>query len=147
MPFKTCKRCNIQNRTISGQDCRSIRKEKKAYFYDWTRAANEAGIFKNYVAVELKSLIDAWEDNGFGLLKLFYVRDRDGRETDFLIVKDNNPWLLVEAKLSRTSIDFHHKKTRQLFNGIPFVQIVKEEMITEKRSDGIYQMSASRFFA
>ena len=119
---------------------RSIRKEQKAYFYDWTRAASEAGRFENYVAVELKSLIDAWEDNGFGDFELFYVRDRDGRETDFLICRDATPWLLVEAKLSHSSIDYHHKKNRQVLGDIPFIQIVREENIAEKQEVGLYQM-------
>ena len=126
---------------------RSIRKEQKAYFYDWTWAASEAGKFENYVAVELKSLIDAWEDNGLGAFELFYIRDRDGRETDFLVCRNAIPWLLVEVKLSRSSIAYHHKKNRQALGDIPFIQIVREENIAEKQEKGLYQMSASRFFA
>ena len=126
---------------------RSIRKEQKAYFYDWTRAAGKAAIFENYVAVELKSLTDAWVDSGLGNFELFYLRNRDGKETDFLICRNAAPWLLVEVKLSRSSIDSHHKKNQQQLGGIPLIQIVREEGITEKKETGIYQMSASRFFA
>ncbi len=132
--------------TYQNKISRSIRKEKKAYFYDWTRATTEAGKFENYVAVELKSQIDIWQDNGLALFDLFYIRDRDGRETDFLVLRDGIPWLLLEVKLSQSSIDYHHKKTMQLFN-IPFVQIVREENIARKHGDGLYQISASRFFA
>jgi predicted AAA+ superfamily ATPase len=34
---------------------RSLKKGKKAYFYDWTRAGSPASRFENYIAVELKS--------------------------------------------------------------------------------------------
>ncbi len=124
---------------------RSLTKEKKAYFYDWTRAANEASRFENYIAVELKSRINIWEDSGFGDFELNYIRDRDGRETDFLIVRDGRPWLLVEVKLSRSSVDYHHRKNRKTLGNIPFIQLVLESNIAEKNDDGTCQMSASRF--
>ena len=39
-----------------------------------------------------------WTDFGFGRYELYYLRDKDQREVDFLITKDDKPWLLVEAK-------------------------------------------------
>lgn len=126
---------------------RSLKKEKKAYFYDWTRAKGQSRQFENYVAVELKSWINVWEDAGFGNFSLFYIRNRDGRETDFLIVRDGKPWLLTEVKLSCSSIDYHHKKNRAVLGDIPFVQIVLEDNIAEMRDKGLCQMSAARFFA
>ena len=126
---------------------RSLKKEKKVYFYDWTRAGSPAGRFENYLAVELKSRINLWEDAGYGTFELNYIRDRDGRETDFLIVRDRNPWLLVEAKLSSSSIDYHHRKNREALGHIPFVQLVLENKVAEMKKDGSCQMSASRFLA
>ncbi len=78
---------------------------------------------------------------------MHFLRNRDGRETDFLILRDNEPWLMVEAKLSRSVIDYHHRKNRNTLGGISFVQIVRQENIAEKRENGLYQISASRFFA
>lgn len=125
---------------------RSLKKEKKVYFYDWTRI-NEAGRrFENYAAIELKSRLDLWQDAGYGSFDLFYIRDRDGRESDFLVVRDSIPWLLLEIKLTRSPIDYQHKKHRQVLGEIPFVQIVQEENIAEISAPGLYQMSASRFF-
>ncbi len=125
---------------------RSLKKEKKAYFYDWTRAATEANRFENYAAVELKSKIDYWQDAGYGDFTLFYVRDRDGRESDFLITRDGTPWLLVEIKLTSSTIDYQHKKHRQVLGDIPFVQLVLEDGVAQRAEPGVYQMSASRFF-
>ena len=126
---------------------RSLKKEQKAYFYDWTRVALEPARFENYVAVELKVWTDLWTDAGAGEFDLYYIRDRDGRETDFLLTKGSVPWLLVEAKLSSSKIDYHHKKNRAVLGNIPFVQVLQENNIAEKHEEGIYQMSASRFFA
>jgi predicted AAA+ superfamily ATPase len=126
---------------------RSLKKGKKAYFYDWTRAGSPASRFENYIAVELKSRINLWEDAGYGMFELNYIRNRDGRETDFLIVRDQIPWLLVEVKLNHSAIDYHHRKNRKVLGDIPFIQIVLENNIAELDKDGICQMSASRFFA
>jgi hypothetical protein len=127
---------------------RSLTKETKVYFYDWTRVPEKAACFENYVAVELRGLVDLWTDWGAGPYELMYVRTRDGRETDFLILKNNTPWLLIETKLARGAIDFHHLKTRELFGGnVPFVQIVRENGVAEKSAPMVFQISASRFFA
>ncbi|MCD6224355.1 MAG: ATP-binding protein [Deltaproteobacteria bacterium] len=126
---------------------RSLKKEQKTYFYDWTRVTRESARFENYVAVELKVWTDLWTDAGTGEFNLYYIRDRDGRETDFLITRDAIPWLLVEARFSSSKIDYHHKKNRAVLGNIPFVQVLQENNVTEKYEDGIYQMSASRFFA
>jgi len=125
---------------------RSLKKEKKVYFYDWTRAATEAARFENYAAVELKGKLDYWQDGGYGAFDLFYVRDRDGRESDFLVTRDSKPWLLVEIKLSRSSIAYQHKKHRHVLGDIPFIQLVLEDDVAEQSEPGVYQMSASRFF-
>jgi hypothetical protein len=54
---------------------------------------------------------------------------------------------MLEAKLSRSTIDYHHCKNRNILGGIPFIQVVRQENVAEKREGGLYQMSASRFFA
>ena len=41
---------------------------------------------------------------GFGV-ELHYLRDRVGREVDFLVAGDRKPWFAVEAKLAATTID------------------------------------------
>ena len=33
-----------------------------------------------------------------GEFELFYIRDKQKREVDFLMTKDHEPWMLVEAK-------------------------------------------------
>jgi uncharacterized protein len=127
---------------------RSLTKETKAYFFDWTRIPHPAARFENYVAVELRSLADFWTDGGYGTFDLRYVRTRDGKESDFLILRDEKPWLLVEVKMSRSTIERHHLQNRQSLGvDVPFVQIVRQDRIAEKSQPMVFQVSASRFFA
>jgi len=55
--------------------------------------------------------------------------------------------VMLETKLSHSTIDYHHRKNRKILGDIPFVQVVRQENIAERKEPGLYQMSASRFFA
>jgi predicted AAA+ superfamily ATPase len=127
---------------------RGLTKETKAYFYDWTRIDDDARRFENYAAVELRSLTDLWTDWGAGIYDLRYMKTRDGKETDFLVLKNEKPWLLAEIKTSRVGIESHHLKNRELLgDDVPFIQIVRQDNVAEKLQPKVFQLSASRFFA
>jgi predicted AAA+ superfamily ATPase len=109
---------------------RAVKKEKKCYFMDWSKCPDSAFRFENYIAVEL-----------------FYVRTKDRHETDFLIVKNGQPWCLFEAKLSDASAENHHLKHAEALGGIPFVQLTQEPKVVKKSGGSIFRISASRFFS
>ncbi len=46
--------------------------------------------------------VTAWSDLGHGNFRLHFVRNKDGQEVDFLMVRDGKPFLLVEAKLAQS---------------------------------------------
>ena len=48
--------------------------------------------------------METWNDLGFGDYGLYYVRDKNKNEVDFLVAKDGEPWLLAEAKKSDTAV-------------------------------------------
>ena len=125
---------------------RAIKKEKKCYFCDWTRCRDESGRFENYVAVELKSMIEQWNDQGVGDYELCFVRTKDGKETNFLIVKDQKPWCLFEAKLKDQAIDSHHARQSKALGDIPLVQICYDNNILKKAGTKSFRISACRFF-
>lgn len=77
---------------------RAVKKEKKWYFYQWPYVTNEGARFENYLAVQLKVAVTAWTEAGHGKWDLFYVRDQDRREVDFLITENLVPKALIEAK-------------------------------------------------
>lgn len=126
---------------------RAVKKERKAYFFDWGRCPDPARRFENYAAVEWKTRLDLWRDRGLGNFELMYVRTRDGKESDFLIVRDRKPWLLGEAKLQDESIARHHYLQARALGGIPFIQIIGKNGVFKKPSPGVFVVSASRFFA
>ena len=81
---------------------RSLRREGKIYLWDYAGIADEAARFENLVACHLLKACHFWTDTGHGQFDLFYLRDKEKREIDFLIVRDGQPWLPVEVKLADT---------------------------------------------
>lgn len=79
---------------------RSLIKEPKIYLNDWSLIDNEGAKFENFIASHLLKSVDLWNDLGIGEYGLFFIRNKDKREVDFLVTKNNKPWFLVEAKLS-----------------------------------------------
>ena len=79
---------------------RAVKKEAKWYFQQWAFVDEPGARFENYLAVQLSSCCSAWREQGQGLYELFYLRDQDKREVDFLICKDLQPLALIEAKNS-----------------------------------------------
>ena len=126
---------------------RAVKKEKKSYFFDWARCSNPASRFENYVAVELKTLIGLGNDSGIGSFELYYVRTKDKRETDFLIVKNKQPWCLFEAKLLDAPVENHHLRHAEALGGIPVIQLIQESKVVKKIGKPVYRISASRFFS
>lgn len=126
---------------------RGILKQPKVYFYDWTRPTEAGARFENFIALHLKSFIDYFNDSGLSLFELRFVRTKDGKETDFLILNEGNPYLLIEAKLKKSKVDKHHFLMQEKLGGIPFVQVVLEKGVQRKEGVNQYQLSAEYFFA
>ena len=82
---------------------RSLRKETKAYLWDYAEIADPAQRFENMVACHLLSACQYWIDTGEGTFELYYLRDKQKREIDFLIVRDGKPFLPVEAKMAEAA--------------------------------------------
>lgn len=125
---------------------RSLKKEKKVYFFDWTNVADPAKRFENYVAVELKNRVELWTAGSQYRFELFYVRSRDGRETDFLVTRDSKPYFLMEAKLSAEVIESHHRHHATVLGKIPLIQLVRNSGVIKGTPEGNFVLSASRFF-
>jgi hypothetical protein len=79
---------------------RAIRAAPKLYLYDVLRipAANTGARLENVTALHLLKAAHFWTDTAQGEFELFFVRDKEQREVDFLLVRDGAPWCLVECK-------------------------------------------------
>lgn len=91
-------------RPYAGKLARTLKREGKVYLFDGTSIPSEGARFENLMALHLRKACDAWSDWGYGDFNLHYVRDKEKREIDFVITKDQKPYLLVETKLSESDI-------------------------------------------
>ncbi len=90
---------------------KSLLKEPKYYLWDWALCHDEGALAENFIASHLLKAVHFWTDCGFGTYALHYIRDKQKREVDFLITKDDIPWFLVEVKNkanSGISPSLHH---------------------------------------
>jgi hypothetical protein len=83
---------------------KALRKEPKWFLRDWSGLADVGARAETFVACHLLKAVEGWTDLGFGEFELRYLRDRMKREVDFLVVRDRQPWFLVEVKNSDTRL-------------------------------------------
>jgi uncharacterized protein len=83
---------------------KALRKEPKWFPRDWSGLTDDGVRAETMVACHLLKAVDGWTDLGFGDFQLRYLRDKQRREVDFLVVRDRKPWFLVEAKIGETSL-------------------------------------------
>lgn len=96
---------------------RSLLKEPKIYLWDWSDLEDVGKRAENFVASHLLKAAHYWTDQGFGSYELYFLRDKEKREVDFVVTKDDKPWMLVEVKngdenrISR-SLEIFQKQTQ-----------------------------------
>ncbi len=79
---------------------RALIKEPKTYLWDWINVDDDGSRVENFVASHLLKAVNYWTDYGLGQYALWFIRDKEKREVDFLVSRDNIPWFLVEVKTS-----------------------------------------------
>ena len=86
---------------------RAIRSEPKFYLYDILQINEKAKRTENLAALHLLKACHFWTDIGEGFFDLSFVRDKEKREVDFLIVKNNKPWILIECRSKSKNLSPH----------------------------------------
>lgn len=79
---------------------RALRKEPKYYLWDWSTVEDSGQRAENLVASALLKAVHFWTDQGLGEFGLYFVRDKQKREVDFVVTREDRPWFLVEVKSS-----------------------------------------------
>lgn len=82
---------------------RALIKEPKCYLWDWSVIDDYGARIENFVASHLYKAVSYWTDIGLGKYELFFIRDKDKSEVDFLVTKNATPWMLIEVKSSQNS--------------------------------------------
>ena len=92
---------------------RAVRKEKKLYFWDWSRVPELGLRFENMVAGQLLKYCHWIEDTEGYQMELRYIRDTDKREVDFVVLRDGNAEFAVECKARDRRASSHCRYFRE----------------------------------
>jgi predicted AAA+ superfamily ATPase len=125
---------------------RALKKESKYYLWDWSEAPATGARFENMVAAHLLKLCHYCHDVFGYTVELFYLRDLDKREADFLVTWERTPWLMVECKTTPGgSLTHLHYFAERL--GVKERYVVTQESAVDHldRRTGIRSLSADRF--
>lgn len=129
---------------------RAILKEKKLYLFNYPLIADTAARFENMVALELLRAVRSWNEWGWGDFGLYYLRNKEKKEVDFLLTKDHEPFLLIEAKLTDTTPAPALLEFQSVFK-IPAIQLVHTpgtiHRILSEKSGRVGVFSASRWLS
>jgi predicted AAA+ superfamily ATPase len=128
------------------QIIRSIKKEPKLYLFDWSEVEDEGARFENLIASHLLKLVQYLKEYEGYKTNLYYLRNVDKKEVDFLVTVADKPWFCVEAKVNETSPSpslFYFKERLK----IPYAyQVVRKQNVDIFKTE-VRIISADRFLA
>lgn len=125
---------------------KSLRKEPKIYLWDWSQIADPAAKLENIVASHLLKMAHFFYDTEGYKVDLNFLRDREGREVDFIVTVDKKPWMAVEVKMGDQEVSKNLKYFAEKLK-VPFVyQVIKEKGV-DFTQNGIRVISADKFLS
>ncbi len=136
----------VRVRPFESAKVRSLRRLPKAYLWDWSEVAAPGPRAENLVAMHLLKLCHFLQDHDGHRVDLHYLRDRTGREVDFLVTHNRKPWFAVEVKLSETAIDRSLLYFRDRLR-IPFTYQVVLQGTRDFVEDGVRCLPAATFLS
>lgn len=83
---------------------RAVKKLKKVYLWDWSQVEELGFRFENLVAGHLLKYCNFISDTEGYPMEVRYLRDTDGREIDFVVLKNKKPIFAVECKTGEKSL-------------------------------------------
>lgn len=123
---------------------RSILKEPKIYFFDTALVEGDPGAkFENLVALSLLKHVCAKRDYEGQPYRLHYLRNKDGREVDFALARDEALEQIIEAKHRDDKLSSNLRFYAERHD-VEAVQVVCKAP-KERKVDGISIVSADRF--
>ncbi len=116
---------------------RALLKEPKYFFYDNGRVGNDNGArLENIVACALHKELNFITDTTGAETQLHFLRTKDGKEIDFLILIDNKPVLAIEVKWADEDLSPSFKYFAEYLPQCPGIQLVKELKREKTYSNG-----------
>lgn len=130
---------------FSNKKIRSLKKEPKLYLWDWSEILdNDSVRLENIVASHLLKLCHYMNDVDGYKTELYFLRDIEGREVDFLVTEAGKPWFAVEVKSSFKEVSKNLTYFGNRLN-IPFLYQVVSEKDVDIMEGNIRIMSADKF--
>jgi len=127
---------------------RSLLKAPKYYFYDTGQVIGNSGIrLENLTACALLKEIQYMEDCLGEEAQLYYLKTKDNKEIDFLVMRDETPSLLIEVKWAEAVVSHNFSVFSKYFPGIRKVQIVGDLKREKTYPDGTEIRSAHNWLA
>lgn len=130
---------------FASKKIKSLRKQPKMYLWDWSEIQDKSIRLENMVASHLLKMIHFVHDSEGHKIGLNFLRDIEGRETDFIVTVNKKPWFAVEVKLSAKKLS----KQLQYFKDklrIPVVYQVVQEPDVDFVQNNIRIISVEKFF-
>ncbi len=90
-------------RPLAANIRRAVKAEPKMYLFDLLPVTSDGARRENLTALHLLKACHFWTDTAQGEFDLRFVRTKDGREVDFVVLRDRSPWMLVECKSRETN--------------------------------------------
>jgi uncharacterized protein len=86
---------------------RAVKKEQKLYLWDWSSVESPGARFENLVGSHLLKYCHFLEDTEGEKMELRFLRDKDNREVDFVVLRNGKPEFAVECKTGDKGLSSH----------------------------------------
>ena len=126
---------------------KAVKKARKHYLFDWTSIEDDGARFENLIAYHLLKECHFLEDTEGYDDELRFFRDVEGREVDFVQLRNGKPIRFIEAKLSDTSISPSLLYLRRKFPGVDALQVIATRGVDRLAQEGVRLVSADKFLA
>ena len=116
---------------------KAVKKEQKIYFWDWSELEDIGAKWENFVASHLLKYCHFIEDTEGIKMEIRFLRDIEGREIDFVVLKKGKPLFAVECKTGDKKISPHLKYFSERTNIPMFYQVHqgdRRQMVSDRIS-------------
>lgn len=126
---------------------RAISKAPKYYFFDLPRVSSIGARFENLVALSLYKEILYRKDVLGEDYSLYFLRDKNQHEVDFLICHDKRPLVMIEVKISDNNLDTSFHIFEKGLGTIPKIILVNKLDRNFSQKSGARVVRASEWLA
>jgi len=123
---------------------RSIKKDRKLYLWDYSALTERSARIENLVASHLLKFCHFLEDTEGYRIDLRFLRDKEKREVDFLVLVDRKPWFAVEVKARKESLSSHLRYFGDRLR-IPYLYQVVWDLDESYTKNDVFVMSPMDF--